>query len=412
MGPIYSIEDAVDLFRRRFWLILTIVVLGTLATLAFVLQQKPAYTSSEVLQIERPKIADQLAPSTVDGSSGRRLQLIEQQLMARGTLLEVIENFDLFAKQPGMTQIEQVAELRQNVSIEGVAAAREGFADDGTISVLRVTASMPTPELAQQIAAEFSRRTIELSADTRLEQALETLRFFDGQEEVVLAEIEALEVEIASFRARNALLSPGVLSARQNEMATLNEALLGIEGDIIAAEREFQQIDRGARRATIERQEGAILALVASLSEQRLLLEERLAELRALLEPAPELQRMQENFDAAMQGLRGQLRDIQTRRDQAEVGYRLERQRQSERLTVLEPAFLPEVPTSRGRRKLMLAGALGSFLAALVLAFLLELRKPVIRSSAQMQRETGLTPVVSVPELDTRRARFFPTRTG
>ncbi len=48
---------------------------------------------------------------------------------------------------------------------------------------------------------------------------------------------------------------------------------------------------------------------------------------------------------------------------------------------------------------------MGSFALALIVAFLLELRRPVIRSSRQMTRETGLIPVVSIPDLSPREKR-------
>ena len=42
---------------------------------------------------------------------------------------------------------------------------------------------------------------------------------------------------------------------------------------------------------------------------------------------------------------------------------------------------------------------MASVALALIVAFLLELRRPVIRSARQMTRETGLVPVVSIPDL-------------
>ena len=44
-------------------------------------------------------------------------------------------------------------------------------------------------------------------------------------------------------------------------------------------------------------------------------------------------------------------------------------------------------------------GAVAATGLAFVIAWLLELRRPVIRSARQMQRETGVMPVVSIPEL-------------
>ena len=51
------------------------------------------------------------------------------------------------------------------------------------------------------------------------------------------------------------------------------------------------------------------------------------------------------------------------------------------------------------KKKRAIMGAIASTGLAFIIAWLLELRRPVIRSARQMQRETGILPVVSIPEL-------------
>lgn len=97
MGPIYSFGDFLDMVRRRLSAILRVFVLGCLVSLWFAASQQHEYETAEVLQITQPQIAGELAKSTVEGSSARRMQLIEQRLMARGTVLEIIEKFGLYA---------------------------------------------------------------------------------------------------------------------------------------------------------------------------------------------------------------------------------------------------------------------------------------------------------------------------
>jgi len=48
-----------------------------------------------------------------------------------------------------------------------------------------------------------------------------------------------------------------------------------------------------------------------------------------------------------------------------------------------------------------MVGAVASVMVAVAVAFLLELLNPVVRSARQMERETGLRPVVSIPMVDT-----------
>lgn len=402
MGPIFSLADFLDMLRRRAAVILYVVVAGSILSVWVALNQQHMYHSAEVIQVTRPTIADDLAKSTVEGSSARRMQLIEQRLMARGTLLDIIEKFSLYADIPALTPTEKVVMLRNAVSITGVAAVREGFADDGTISVLTITAMMPTAEQAQQVASEFGSRTIELSVSSRIAQARETLSFFAEKEAALASQITALEDEISAFHAANDVALPGTAEFRRNEVAAINQSLLDIEREKIQIRRSADQASANERPATARRMLAEAQEQLATLDAQLDLLTQRKKELETALQTTPEVQRQLGVYARQMQSLQGELEVVSTRRNEAEVGFRLETSRQGERLTVLEPAGLADYPSTSARKNKALLGGMVSLLAGLAFAFVLELRAPVLRSAAQMERETGLAPVASIPVLDTR----------
>lgn len=402
MGPIFSLGELADMVRRRALLILTVIVLGCSASVMLALRQAHEYQATEVLQIAQPVIADDLAKSTVEGSSARRLQLIQQRLMARGSVLEVIDKFQLYSDLPGLKDSEKVDMLRRAVQIEGVAAAREGYSDDGTISVLTISARMPTPELAQQIAHDFGQRTIELSKQNRIEQASETLAFFDAQEAAISKEISDLENEITEYRNTNDLSLPGSLEFRREEISTINDGLLDIARERIEVERSMELAEKSQRPATAERLRADYLEQLETLDAQHNLLMARKIELEELIETSPEVQRKLGAYERQVEQLRDELSNIATRRTDAELGFRLEAERQAERLTVIEEAALPDFPISESRKKKAILGGAASVVAAFVLAYLLELKNPVMRSAGQMERELGFAPVVTVPFLDTQ----------
>ena len=118
MGPIYSLDDLIDMIRRRAGVMTVVIVLGAMISLFLAWTQQHVYRSAEVLQIERPTIANDLAPSTVEGSSARRLQLIQQQLMARTNLQDIIDKFDLYSDLAALKPSEKIDRLRQAISIE------------------------------------------------------------------------------------------------------------------------------------------------------------------------------------------------------------------------------------------------------------------------------------------------------
>ncbi|MEW2912731.1 DUF874 domain-containing protein [Leisingera sp. JC11] len=405
MGPIYSLGDFLDMVRRRLFTIACVFVLGCLVSLWFAASQQHEYETAEVLQITQPQIAGELAKSTVEGSSARRMQLIEQRLMARSSLLEIIEKFGLYADQDALTDLQKVVQLRTAVQITGVAAAREGFTDDGTISVLTITARMPTAEQAQQVASEFGRRTIELSIATRIDQARETLSFFAQKEAALADQVAALEDEIAAYRNANDVTLPGTIEFRRAEIAAMNEGLLEIARERIEIRRAADQAQAKERAATARRLREEADQQLATLDAQEELLTRRKAGLEASLQTTPEVERQLGAYERRLAQLQGELAQMTARRNEAEVGFRLETSHQAERLTVLEPAPLPDYPVTGARKTKALMGAAASLILALLAAFLQELRHPVLRTAAQMERETGLVPVVSIPIMDTRQPR-------
>lgn len=397
-----------DLVKRRARVIAAVTLFGCLGSLILAISQTHQYASTEVLQVSRPTIDNDLARSTVDGSSARRLQLIEQRLMARDTVLEIADQFGIFDGQGRMPASERVALMREAVSIQGVAAAREGFTDDGTVSVLRITAVFDSPEKAQGVAHEFANRTIEISANSRIEQARETLRFFTEEEDKLIAELEALERQVATYRLENDIAIDGGMEVRQTQFAAINEAMLEIEGEKLALEQQFVQLDQSQRAATLERQQNEIRAQIAVLDEQMVLLEARLQALTQSIEVSPEIERDLGVFERQREKLQDELDVISARRADAEVGFKLEEGRQAERLTVIESATVPDQPITPSRKRTAILGTLASVFLGLGIAFLMDLRHPVIRSAQQMKSRVGITPVVTIPPLDPNQDQTTP----
>lgn len=401
MGPIQTLDDVIDMIRRRWWIMAVVVVLGCVASFFYALSQQHLYRASEVLQVAQPRISDDLAPSTVEGSAARRLQLVQQVLMSRNNVLAMIEEFGLYADLPDLTPSEKVALFRSAVRIEGVAAAREGYTDDGSIAVLTFSAEMPSPEQAQQVAHALAQKTIDLSREARISQARETLEFFRDEERKLSAEVATLEDEIAAFRAKHQVALPGELDFRRTQIAGINEELLGIDRQIIAIQREIQQIDPNTREATRARLTADLQAQLDSLTEQRQLLAGRRDELAAAIEVTPEVERELGAYERRLEQVQERLDVVTARRIEAEVGFKLESERQGERLTVLEEATVPEYPSTSSRKRKAILGAGASVILAFLVAFFLEWRNPVIRSAAQMKRELGFEPVVSIPYMET-----------
>lgn len=397
MGPIQTLDDALDMLRRRAWIIIGVIVIGCAISLAVALTRPRAYTSTEVLQISRAMLSDTAARAAGQpASTARRLQLIEQRLMTRDSLLEVIYSLDLYTELP-LTQNEKVDLLRRSVGVDFIAAARSGYSDDGAISIMSVTATMGTAELAQKVAHELARRTIALSTGTRLSEARDTLEFFAEREQHLREQLISLEDDIVEFHTRNDISLPGSVESRRDEIDAINSSLLELNRELIVTRRQAEREIRDAREATARRLRRDFDDQIAVLEDQRNLLQQRRSELLQSIETTPEIQRELNVLVRRRDDVQSQLDTVSGRKADAEIILQLETENQTERLSVIEPASLPDYPSGGGRKKLAMMGGMMSVGMAFLIAFLLELRRPVVRSAAQMERETGLEPVIAIP---------------
>ena len=154
------------------------------------------------------------------------------------------------------------------------------------------------------------------------------------------------------------------------------------------------------------RELSALEGQLDSLDAQRALLTQQVVQLSQSIETSPEVERRLRAYERDLDQLQEQLELISARRAEAEVGYRLEIDRQSERLVVIEPAALPDYPVTPSRKRNAILGVAASFIAGLGLAFLLALRRPILRTADQMERETGITQVIAIPEVAVKKRRL------
>lgn len=404
MGPIHSFEDLIFFLRRRAGLIVLVTALGAVVALFVALHRQHLYRSEEVIQVQAPRVSQGAATPLDPGSSARRLQLIEQQIMSRQTLLEVARELGIETQDSALTDNEIAQRLRLSISIQGVAAARVGFADDGSVSLLRISATRSDPVEAQRLARAISQRTIALAQGNRLEMARGSVAFLRRQRDDASAQIDALNAKIAQFRRDNNLPSSAGLAAQRAELASITESILGIDRQIVAARQTLTEAEAKPTKSRVElRQIAEARGTLESLQLQRSFLQERAAALTEAVAGAPELERQLAVFQREMDSLQRRRDETEMRLKDAEVAFELEQKNQAERLTVLEPATVPDYAITGSRKAFAIAGALASLGLGLGLAFLWELWHPVVRSAAQMTRETGLRPIVSVPDLANKR---------
>ena len=90
-----------SLFLRRLHYFLIVLTLGTVVGLTLAWMLPPVYKAEARLVVESEQIPDDLAASTVHVAATEQLEIIQQRILTRDTLIEMANRLQIYAPAPG-----------------------------------------------------------------------------------------------------------------------------------------------------------------------------------------------------------------------------------------------------------------------------------------------------------------------
>ncbi len=389
MEQLQSFDDFVGMLRRHVFLIVVIIACGIAGSVIYATSLPRLYETSAVIQIEQPRIRDPLGSTTsVNAAMLQQLQIIEQRVMSRNNLQHIIDKYNLFSALD-LSDSMKVDALRESASVTRAIDPSLQWRPDVSPTALTITVRMANPELGALVANELVTNVLEQNQQRRSDRVRETLEFFESEEARVGEDIDALESEIAVFKTENADALPAGMDDKREQLASLREAELEIDRQII-------ELNTGGSSGSNSIRGNRVLRL----EEQRALFRQRAEEIEAILDIAPQVEQTFNTLERRLQKLSDQYQAITRSQAEAEMGQMLESSRQSESFTVLERALVPALPISPNRKRIVTSGTLLSMIVAIVSVLLLELRNPVIRTASQLERQVGIRAIVAIPVVE------------
>ena len=400
MGPIQTIDDVLGLVWRRRWLIAAVVVIGMLVSVILGLTRPKYYETGAVIQVQTPIVGTEDA-AAVGARAAQMLQSIEQRLTTRENLVAMIDRHGLFADAPGLSTDQKIAALRSSIRFQSVASADQpGFGAPQRVSALIISTQFGDGDQAARVANDLAQSVLDMSSARQATRAQETYRFYVDESARIDAQVAALERQITDFKNTHADSLPGSAESRRSALTSLETELRALEQSRAALDGERTAIERKQNlRETDRRRLEEIAAQSNVLDTQRASLEAQRQSISDSLLRQPAVEQELAAFERQMVQLQAQSDVVVTRLAEAESNLRLDEMQQGERFALLERAIIPEYASGGGGKKVAAMGTIGSLGLALGLAFLLDLLFPAVRTSAQMERELDLRPVVAIPEI-------------
>lgn len=234
-----SLSDYLDIIRRRKWMVSLIAVLIFLGGVVAAITLPPIYRSTGTILIEGQEIPQDLVGAAMTGYAAQRLGMISKEIMNRSSLLQIIEQFDLYPEIPDDEIEVLLGRIQGDTSLEmisgEVADPVSGRATEGTVA-FDISYEGKDPELVQKVANELVALFLDKNARDRSRKASEVVEFVSQEVEQQRAYLEEIEQRIADFKERNVDKLP--------EFASMNmETIERLRSDMDDIARELRSLE-------------------------------------------------------------------------------------------------------------------------------------------------------------------------
>jgi uncharacterized protein involved in exopolysaccharide biosynthesis len=348
--------------------------------------------------------------------------------------------------------MSKIIEKMRHATVVGALSGnigQESGSQNKTVAI-SITFDYPDPSKAQAVLQGFVAKFLSMDTADVEGQASLTVRFLQDQATKLQMQIAELEGQITSLKARNgaalassgapAMIDTGAFSSQitslQNENRQLllqsqrpverNSALAVAEAnlaaavaqysdshpDVVAARNRVALLRRTAppvadERAGIQAQIAANNAAIQSLMSQRDAAVGR-ANLAMMGQArAPAIMEQASQLEGRATTLRAQYQSVSDNLLKAQNSSRMASEQRAERLSLVEPASLPDRPQSPNRPLLILGASAAGLLLGFFIALAIEFIRKPIRSPRQLER-MGLPVIGVVPLLRATSRRRSP----
>jgi tyrosine-protein kinase Etk/Wzc len=393
MGPIQSFQELRDFLRRRMALIVLALGVALLLSVLVALRSAPVFQAVSVLSTRVEAVADTAVGNASGGNAARLMQLIEQRLTSRETMLRLADDYEMFLGRPAQ---ERADLMRASITLMSQAAVTVGFGSDGSLASMIIMARADTGPKSAAIANELAEMVIAETGAGRTARARQTLQFLQTEQTRLNTELRALQEESRLFMAQNYDVMSFNADVRRTELSQIVSDIQDARRDITAAESELSTL---VAQNTSQRRQASLRDQIAlrNAELERLLAQQ--AEFEPFFQRVAQAERELAILTEREARLQDRLREISGQVSAAEAALRLEADSQSATFELVEEATVPEYPISRSKKRTVMMGAVAGVILGVIGAFALELLRPALRSARQVERELGMRPVLVLPEL-------------
>ncbi|SNR71815.1 GumC family protein [Puniceibacterium sediminis] len=223
-----------SLFLRRVHWFLLFLVIGSAIGLTLAKVLPPVYVAKARLLVESEQIPDNLAASTVQTEATEQLEIIQQRILTRDTLVDMANRLQIYAVPAGQPQQALdadalVTDMRKRISI--VTSGGPTPRGPARATLVSVSFEAPSARLSAIVTNELVTQILREDVAMRTRVARQTLEFFEQEVARLDKELAQRGATILAFKEANQEALPDSLDFRRSQQAASQERLLQLERD-------------------------------------------------------------------------------------------------------------------------------------------------------------------------------------
>jgi len=237
------------LVRRKWWIVYPFLAMSSAALLLTYMLPR-LYESKALVLILPRDVPNDFVKDLLAGSSGQRLNAIQQTVLSRTNLVQILNEFkDSLPEYKNLNVEEQIANLRNRIDLTFNTNGIAGEAPSTTS--FTIAYSNRSPEVAQKITERVTSAFIKQDSMARETQIGGSVSFLTASLEKIALQLEASETKKKNLKAAHPNELPERLTTNLTMLATLNdqrrgylEAMDRYQNDLLGVDRQISITDQ------------------------------------------------------------------------------------------------------------------------------------------------------------------------
>ena len=173
-----TVDVALEALARRKWIALIVFLAVAGGAVSVALSLPDLYRATTTVLVERQSVSEAFVRPTVTSELETRIQLIQQQVMSRARLVELISRFDLYADSRQVAPIEAlVGRMRRDIRGPELKGLEQPMTGRYATIAFALSYTARDPHTASTVANALAQLYVDENASMREGQASQTADF-------------------------------------------------------------------------------------------------------------------------------------------------------------------------------------------------------------------------------------------